>query len=165
MCFIRGGASSCVFRHVERDITTSVYGDDFTTTGAKDQLDWFRHALEKKYDLVKSAQLGPAETDGKEARILNRVVRWTAEGLEYEADPRQAEQLCRDLDLVGAKSLGSPGCKASARVAPQAISAAPLRPRVINGQGVPGSILGTTSGALSCDPVDWCVHGSSFLLW
>ena len=32
--------------------------------------------------------------------------------MEYEADPRQAEQLCRDLGLVGAKPIGTPGAKA-----------------------------------------------------
>ena len=29
--------------------------------------------------------------------------------MEYEADPRQAEQLSRDLGLIGAKPLGTPG--------------------------------------------------------
>ena len=44
---------------------------------------------------------------------MNRVVRWTADGIEYEADPRQAEKFLRDLKLdgVGVKSVGSPGVK------------------------------------------------------
>ena len=114
MGFVKGDASSCIFRHDERGLITSVYGDDFTTTGPKESLDWFRQELERKYELVETARLGPAAEDDKEARILNRIIRWTPEGLEYEADPRQAEQLCKDLDLVGAKSLGTPGCRATA---------------------------------------------------
>ena len=47
--FVKGAASSCVFRHHGRNLVTSVYGDDFTTTGAKEDLDWFRAALEKRY--------------------------------------------------------------------------------------------------------------------
>ena len=39
--------------------------------------------------------------------------RRTQEGLEYEADPRQAERLVRDLKLEGAKVLGTPGVKAT----------------------------------------------------
>ena len=37
--------------------------------------------------------------------MLNRVVRWTSEGLEYEADPRQVEKLLRllKLDAEGVK--------------------------------------------------------------
>ena len=39
------------------------------------------------------------------------MVRWTAAGLEYEADPRQAEKLLRDLKLdgEGVKSASTPG--------------------------------------------------------
>jgi len=88
-----------------------VYGDDFTTTGEKRALDWFKKMLEEKYELVESARMGPGLEDDKAARILNRVVRWTPEGIEYEADPRQAEQLCRDLGLVGAKPVSTPGAK------------------------------------------------------
>eukprot|EP00969_Alexandrium_andersonii_P097444 4301244-Alexandrium_andersonii.AAC.1 len=36
-------------------------------------------------------------SDLKEARLLNRAVRWTPSGYLYEADPRHAEQLVRDL--------------------------------------------------------------------
>ena len=114
MGFVKGVASSCVFRHRERDIVTSVYGDDFTTTGTKVNLDWFKAKLEERYELTEASRLGPGDTDDKEGRVLNRVVRWTPEGLEYEADPRQAEHLVADLNLEGAKTLGTPGCKPTA---------------------------------------------------
>ena len=38
-------------------------------------------------------------------------MRWTPDGIEYEADPRQAERLIRELSLEGAKTLGTPGVK------------------------------------------------------
>jgi hypothetical protein len=43
--------------------------------------------------------------------MLNRVIRWTPEGIQYEADPRQTEQLVRDLGVSGSKSVGTPGVK------------------------------------------------------
>ena len=58
--------------------------------------------------------MGPGRHDDKEARVLSRIVRWTSEGVEYEADPRQAEKLLRDLQMdAGVKSVGSPGVKAT----------------------------------------------------
>ena len=69
----------------------SVYGDDFTTSGPKSSLDWLLTELRKRYELTESARLGPGATDDKEARVLNRAIRWTDDGLEYEADPRHAE--------------------------------------------------------------------------
>ena len=44
-------------------------------------------------------------------KILNRIARWTAGGLEYDADPRQAERLVADLGLEDAKRVGTPGVK------------------------------------------------------
>ena len=47
--------------------------------------------------------------------MLNRVVRWTPQGLEMEADPRQGEKLLRDLKLdgEGVKTASSPGVRAT----------------------------------------------------
>ena len=112
--FVRGHASACVFRHDEKAITTSVYGDDFTTEGPKRQLDWLKARLEERYELKELARLGPGPNDDREARILNRVVRWTADGVEYEADPRQAEKLLQEMKLEGCNSLSTPGVKITA---------------------------------------------------
>ena len=56
---------------------------------------------------------GPGADDGKEARALNRVVRWCEDRIEYEADPRQAERLIPECGLSGAKSVATPGVKAT----------------------------------------------------
>ena len=67
--------------------------------------------MEDRYELTESGRLGPGPQDNKEVKILNRVVRWTPQGVEYEADPRHVEQIIRDLELVGAKSVTTPGLK------------------------------------------------------
>ena len=43
--------------------------------------------------------------------MLDRAIRWTEHGLEYEADPRQVEHLLDGLGLAGANSVATPGLK------------------------------------------------------
>ena len=43
--------------------------------------------------------------------MLNRIVRWTPQGIEYEADPRQVEKLLREIELEGANCAVTPGAK------------------------------------------------------
>ena len=111
--FTQGMASPCVFFHPTRKIAVSVHGDDFTATGSKRELDWFEQMLKSHYELTVGGRLGPGPRDDKEARVLNRVIRWTPDGLEYEADPRQVERLLEELDLdgEGAKGVVTPGLK------------------------------------------------------
>ena len=89
--FRQGVACPCVFWHESMSCVSSVHGDESMTAGAKPDLDWFESELEAKYELRKGGIIGPGKDDDKEGRVLNRVVRWTEDGLEYEADPRQAE--------------------------------------------------------------------------
>ena len=60
--------------------------------------------------------------------MLNRVVRWTNEGLEYEADPRQAERLIAECGLEGAKSVSSPGIRSTAA---EVLEEKPLEARLV----------------------------------
>ena len=115
--FIQGIASACVFHHEQRGIAVSVRGDDFTATGPKDQLDWFENRLNENYELTVGGRLGPGKADDKEARVLNRIIRWTDQGLEYEADPRQVEKLLEELELEGegVKGVVTPGIKVDTR--------------------------------------------------
>ena len=111
--FTKGDASACIFRHPERGIECSIHGDDLSAQGPKSELDWYKQELEKTYELKEGARLGPGANDDKESRMLNRIVRWTNEGIEYEADPRQSEQLIRDLGMTGSRSVGTLGAKAT----------------------------------------------------
>jgi len=80
--FQKGSASAFIFGHAGRGLEVGIHGDDLTATGQKRHLDWYKAELEKHYSLQESARLGPGTGDGKEARMLNRVIRWTTEGLE-----------------------------------------------------------------------------------
>ena len=43
--------------------------------------------------------------------MLNRAIRWTEHGLEYEADPRQGGRLLEGLGLAGYNSVATPWLK------------------------------------------------------
>ncbi len=111
--FRQGISSPCVFRHSARQLIVTVHGDDFTSVGAKRDLDWFETAMEEHYELTKQPRLGPAPQDAKEATVLNRVIRWTDRGLEYEADPRQSEKLIEECGLTGVNAVATPGVRLS----------------------------------------------------
>ena len=82
-------------------MATSVHGDAFTTAGPKAEFDWLETKFESQYELRKGGRLGPGRDDAKEILVFNRAIRWTEIGLEYEADPRQAERLLESLGLAG----------------------------------------------------------------
>ncbi len=62
-----------------------------------------RREPRKKYELKEGARLGPGRGDDKEARILNRPVRWTESGTEYEADPDRGNDWSDTLTCKAAR--------------------------------------------------------------
>jgi len=109
--FKQGLSSPCVFHQPERGLSCSVHGDDFSTTGPKRHLDWFEEEIAKRYEVTIAPRLGPGSGDAKEGRVLNRIVRWTGNGLELEADPRQAEKLIEECGLAGGNSVCTPSLR------------------------------------------------------
>ena len=59
--------------------------------------------------------LGPGPNDQRQATCLNRIIRWFEDGLEYEANLRQAEKLIGELKLAGEGviAVSAPGVKYS----------------------------------------------------
>ncbi len=86
--FTRGVTCVVVFYHAERDISLVVHGDDFTFEGTGQHLLWVADLMRSWFEIKVRALLGPDEGDDKHVVILGRHVRWTAEGIEYEADPK-----------------------------------------------------------------------------
>ena len=113
--FLQGTASPNLFFHKGRRLRCSVHGDDFTTSGPHRDLNWFEEEMAKHYEMTVGPRLGPGDQDAKEARALNRVVRWTPSGIEYEADPRQAERLIQECGLEGSNVISTPGVRQTAK--------------------------------------------------
>ena len=65
-----------------------VHGDDFNFCGGGPELLWIAEKMKSWFEIKVRALLGPEEGDDKSIVLLARHVRWTAEGIEYEADPK-----------------------------------------------------------------------------
>ena len=63
--------------------------------------------MQAKYE-IKSEFLGPEEGQNRELRVLNRVLRWTSRGIEYEPDQRHSEIIVKTLKLEHAKAVNTP---------------------------------------------------------
>ena len=84
-----------------------VHGDDFTVSGPERSLEWFRDFLKDRWD-VKASILGPESHQVQEVRVLNRSIRWTARGIEYEADSRHPQLVILELGLSGCGTVTTP---------------------------------------------------------
>ena len=90
-----------------------MHGDDFTSSGPADALDWFEARVSSGYEISIGPRSGPGPNDAKQARALNRVITWCKDRIEYEVDPRQAERLIGECGLTGANPMSTPGVKAT----------------------------------------------------
>ena len=106
--FVKGIASPCNFSQPERNIKFTVHGDDFLIAGSREDCLWLRKSMEQKYEL-KFDMLGWEPDCKKEIRILNRVIRWTPSGIEYEPDQRHADTIVRELGLENCRTVTTPG--------------------------------------------------------
>ena len=98
MGFTTGTASASCFHHPKLDVQCVVHGGDFSFSGADYALDWIQERMQRAFLCKVECRLGPDPSDDKHARILNRVISWEKWGIQYEADPRHAEVLVRELD-------------------------------------------------------------------
>jgi hypothetical protein len=108
--FRPGQSNQCVFWHPRRGISILVHGDDYDSTGILEQLDWLRARLEEKFEM-KTLLLGHSNREDvqREVKVLNRVLRATKDGYEYECDQRHVEIILEQLGLTQAKPLSTPG--------------------------------------------------------
>lgn len=107
--FQQGSYNPCLYHHKEWDLRTLVHGDDFVSTGSRQSMAKFRAALEKRFK-IKTQLVGTGGgEETKEARVLNRVLRVTEHGWEFEPDPRHTDMLIAGLGLQEAKPVNTPG--------------------------------------------------------
>ena len=110
--FTSGKATPCTFHNRGRNIRVVVHGDDFTILGAERDLDWFRSQIQTRFEVKFRGRIGPDVGDDKSIRILNAIVTWTKEGIEYEADQRHAEIIVQQMGLErDSRKVNTPGVK------------------------------------------------------
>jgi hypothetical protein len=91
-----------------------VHGDDFVFVGHDADLAWTEKIMGESFLIKVVGKLGGDRGDEPEIRVLNRVLRWNAEGIKYEADPRHAELLAREVGAAG-PAVRTPGAKGNAK--------------------------------------------------
>jgi hypothetical protein len=74
-----------------------VHGDDFTLVGPEAGPKHIEGRMKEWYELKVKAVLRPGPEDCKEVEVLSRIVRCTAEGYEYEADPKHRTKVMEAL--------------------------------------------------------------------
>ena len=111
--FTAGRATPCNFWCQENEVFITVHGNDFTATGPMRSLEWLRKGLEQACE-IKSDFWGPGiEGCSEEIRVLNRVLRWTDNGLEYEQDQRHADLIIEQAGVANSKLVLTPCCSDS----------------------------------------------------
>ena len=111
MGFVSGIASPCCFSHPTRQISLVVHGDDFTSLGLQEDLDWLERDLALHFELKIRGRIGEDCSGPPHIRILNRIVTLTKDGLVYEADPRHVDLLANSLGLTASNAVLTPGVK------------------------------------------------------
>lgn len=107
--FKRGSSSPCLFIHKSRNIRLCVHGDDFLSAASKADAKWFEQVLLNE---MEGKLKGALQEPGDELRVLNRIVRRSEAGYEWEADQRHGEIITRELGLTEeSKPLTVPGRK------------------------------------------------------
>ena len=109
--FVTGKANGSSFYHEGRGIRIVVHGDDFVITGRDPQVQWVRERLAEKYPLEVRAILGPGPRDQKQAVVLNRVVSWTENGIEFRADDSHVEKMLTTMQMEQCNIVTVPGVK------------------------------------------------------
>lgn len=98
--FTRGVGHPSVFLHPVKRVMCLVHCDDYVRAGDPENLAWVEEKLRAEYD-PKTQMLGPNALPA--GKVLNRMVRWSRDGWELEADPRHAELI---IEQLGVKSGG-----------------------------------------------------------
>lgn len=105
--FTAGRASPCNFYYEKRGMALIVHGDDFTISGPEEDLNWLHSLFASTWD-VTATLLGPESHHKQDMKVLNRCIRWTAQGIEYEADPRHRQAILKELELESCKPVSTP---------------------------------------------------------
>ena len=91
-------------------VRVMVHGDDFVAVGRRDKVQAFRKQVAARFTIKdKVIGLRPDLKEEAEARILNRIVRITPQGWEYEADQRHADIIAQELGLSKARATRTAG--------------------------------------------------------
>ena len=97
--FLRGRGSPSMYFNPVSGVRLVVWGDEFTFLGREKDLMDMLEKMRSWYLIKLRGVVGPDPGDMKEIRILNRLLRWTTEGIEYEADDKHVLTIVKGVGL------------------------------------------------------------------
>ena len=77
------------------------------SVGKREHIKTFKESIESRFE-IKTTIIGDAQEECKEGRVLNRIIRITDEGWEYEPDQRHADMIVEAMGMKGAKGVSTP---------------------------------------------------------
>ena len=107
--YIQAKYNTSLYYNPAIDVRVMIHGDDFIAVGERAEIAAFRKLVANRFT-VKDKVIGLRSDLGEtqETRILNRIIRVTTEGWEYEADQRHADLIVSELGLTTAKATQTP---------------------------------------------------------
>ncbi|CAJ1387436.1 unnamed protein product, partial [Effrenium voratum] len=101
-----------LFYQEDSDLRFMVHGDDFISLGDDFAQNFLEKVLSEKFEYRVDGQIGPEAADGTAMCVLNRVLEFNKDtGILTYADPRNAEDIIRALNLEESKSVSTPAEK------------------------------------------------------
>ena len=85
-----------------------MHGDDFLVVADEAGLRWLEAQLKAKYE-IKASMLGPDSSMAQEIRYLNRTLRWTTTGIDYESDSKHASSIVQECEVSSGRASKVPG--------------------------------------------------------
>ena len=151
---VHGTAWPAIFDHEPTDSRFLCHGDDFVVLADSKGQQFVEDALKKKFEFRVDGSIGPDACDGTSMTVLNRILEFDrATGkVRYEADPRHAETVFRQLNLADAKPVATPAEKVSAH---KTLAASGLPPLPADRASLYRSVV-MRCAYLSQDRVDIC---------
>ena len=99
-----------MFHDATTRLLAYVNGGDFVGVGMPKELKWTQTKMKRTYK-IKVEVLGPDKDQTKYARVLNRIIRWTDDRIEYQADLRHVKIIPKQLNIVDCNAVITPGTK------------------------------------------------------
>ena len=111
--FQAGRAWPAVFRNSKEDLTLLVHGDDFFVLSDDEGQSFMQEVLKKRYEFRIDGYMGMEESDDSHITVLNRLITLDKRtgAISFEADPRHAEMIIRQLGLESARAVATPNEK------------------------------------------------------
>lgn len=111
--YVAGKGWPAIFYNEKMDVRFLVHGDDFLILADEQGHQHIEKVLSQKFEYREDGKIGPEESDGTTMTVLNRIIEFNKSNgvLTYEADPRHAEQIVKQLGLEDAKEVITPNEK------------------------------------------------------